>query len=640
MIDFCLCLIIKDDINKIDINELMMNIDKTFGKNIVYKIFFSDYPTPNIAKNEEYKQSDFKYAMNMCKGRSDYILYLESDQLFETGINIDDLTLDYYVDTRDTPFLFKNRYSYNWELDNLDNFSKGQLDTLIVKQHEIILYTEHLKKFDDWEQYEQKLLKAFDVLKRVDPLLKIAEHYRIKNQHQKAYDIGKKALIFDYTKNNKILDELGISSYFVSNYIESFLYINELLKYVADVRIKNNLKFAEDKLKNYTKKKCLIDIGIYRKKYDYTYILKLIELYKPFFSFSVKGIGISNLNIQNNDIGDSNIDVLICFNNLNIIKAEKVVVWLTEEFLFLELFHIDKIVVQDINCKSDMCYKINTKGWEFFNFMIESNQQYNNIKKLTEITEIPQLEDFKIAFTITTCKRYNLFEKTMDSFLKNCLDANRIDQWICIDDNSSEEDRDRMKQKYPFMDYILKNETQKGHAKSMNILLNYVKADYIIHFEDDWICDEPFNIVEYVNYVKTKNIDHLVLKTIAYGTNDIFDKVGKHFIHNYHYNKNSSFKPEINRLYDQIIKHNFANIKMDRNGWWWPGFTLNPSIINLQKIKEIGYFNDCIPHELFEYDYAARCFNSGYNIKYIPLKINHVGHQSSYNLNDTRRYYD
>ena len=76
--------------------------------------------------------------------------------------------------------------------------------------------------------------------------------------------------------------------------------------------------------------------------------------------------------------------------------------------------------------------------------------------------------------------------------------------------------------------------------------------------------------------------------------------------------------------------------------WWWPGFSLNPSLFNLKKIRnEIGYFREDIMQELFEYDYANRCYVNNINVNYIDLNIEHIGWEiSSYSLNDMRRYYD
>jgi len=44
-----------------------------------------------------------------------------------------------------------------------------------------------------------------------------------------------------------------------------------------------------------------------------------------------------------------------------------------------------------------------------------------------------------ITFTVTTCKRLDLFEKTMNSFIHCCLDRHLIGRWVCVDDNSSHE---------------------------------------------------------------------------------------------------------------------------------------------------------------------------------------------------------
>ncbi len=91
-----------------------------------------------------------------------------------------------------------------------------------------------------------------------------------------------------------------------------------------------------------------------------------------------------------------------------------------------------------------------------------------------------------IIFTITTCKRFDLFSKTINSFI-NCCDVLKIDKWLCVDDNSSEEDREKMKKLYPFFEFIFKTENEKGHVQSMNIIFDKIKEyKYVCHMEDDW----------------------------------------------------------------------------------------------------------------------------------------------------------
>ena len=85
-----------------------------------------------------------------------------------------------------------------------------------------------------------------------------------------------------------------------------------------------------------------------------------------------------------------------------------------------------------------------------------------------------------VTVTMTTCKRMDLFKKTFNSFLDNCEDLNKyVVEYLLIDDNSSEEDINEIQRLYPFITVIRKNEQQKGHALSMNILRKLIKTKYL-----------------------------------------------------------------------------------------------------------------------------------------------------------------
>jgi hypothetical protein len=95
-----------------------------------------------------------------------------------------------------------------------------------------------------------------------------------------------------------------------------------------------------------------------------------------------------------------------------------------------------------------------------------------------------------VLFTITTCKRFNLFEQTMNSILNTWLDLDKVSMFFCVDDNSSEEDREKMKKQYPFFQFYMKSPQEKGHRESMNLIwekVNQVNPKYWIHLEDDWL---------------------------------------------------------------------------------------------------------------------------------------------------------
>ena len=46
--------------------------------------------------------------------------------------------------------------------------------------------------------------------------------------------------------------------------------------------------------------------------------------------------------------------------------------------------------------------------------------------------------------------------------------------------------RTKMVERNPNFTFIFKNETERGHAHSMNILMERVKTEYFVYIEDDW----------------------------------------------------------------------------------------------------------------------------------------------------------
>jgi hypothetical protein len=103
-----------------------------------------------------------------------------------------------------------------------------------------------------------------------------------------------------------------------------------------------------------------------------------------------------------------------------------------------------------------------------------------------------------VMFTVTTCKRWDLFEKTMNSILRTWTDIDKVDFFFCVDDNSSTEDRLAMSTIFPFFEYCLKGGEQRGHRESMNIIWNKLqelKPKYWIHMEDDWLFFKKGNYV-------------------------------------------------------------------------------------------------------------------------------------------------
>lgn len=252
----------------------------------------------------------------------------------------------------------------------------------------------------------------------------------------------------------------------------------------------------------------------------------------------------------------------------------------------------------------------------------------------------------RVTFSITTCKRYELFEKTMNSFLNCCLDLDLIDEWICVDDNSSQEDRNKMQEKYPFFKFIMKTPKEKGHPESMNIILENVKSPFLFHMEDDWqffckrnyitdciqVLESDKNYGQCLinrNYMETEN------ETIVGGIEKRTFSGFNYYVHEYCSTQEE--QEEFNK------KYNFRT-----NCAYWPHFSLRPSLIRTEIFKSIGKFNCSAPH--FEMEFSYR-----YKDKYVSTfleSINalHIGRLTSergdktklnaYDLNSETQFVD
>ena len=261
-------------------------------------------------------------------------------------------------------------------------------------------------------------------------------------------------------------------------------------------------------------------------------------------------------------------------------------------------------------------------------------------QKKDYLSGINQLD---ITFVITTCKRLKLFIETMDKLIFHCQDFFLIKKWICIDDNSSEQDRNEMKKRYPFFDFIMKTTEQKGHAKSLNILFNSITTKHVFFFEDDWRCNLNFSILPHVEFLETFNKDQIIFH--GRNENDGYQKLAmlhNKDIYSYSYNPKHPDKKltQLLPFYEQF--ENEFKCKSDNVGYFYPGFSLNPSIFNIEKIRthnlqfsEESKHNDC-----FEIKFAFECLTIGFKTSFSNIFICHIGDVSAYILNNNPRCFD
>jgi GR25 family glycosyltransferase involved in LPS biosynthesis len=234
-----------------------------------------------------------------------------------------------------------------------------------------------------------------------------------------------------------------------------------------------------------------------------------------------------------------------------------------------------------------------------------------NKDNVDKVLNHPKNEFPLVTLTITTCKRFVLFEQTINSFLACCTDLDKIDKWIVVDDNSSEEDRNKMKELYPFFQFYFKTKDEKGHAKSMNIIHEMVDTPYVFHMEDDWkfFCKTNYiskcldvlstsqNIGQCIvnrNYMETSKD----LGVICGGLENITEYGTRYYIHEY--------CPD-DKSYDEFMKK-YMTATGCVNCAYWPYFSFRPSLLKTEVLKKLGKFNTNSDH--FEMEYSNKFKNN------------------------------
>lgn len=92
----------------------------------------------------------------------------------------------------------------------------------------------------------------------------------------------------------------------------------------------------------------------------------------------------------------------------------------------------------------------------------------------------------KVTFVLTSCKRFDLLEPTLRSFLK--YNTYPIEEYIIIEDSPDIEKLNRVLKKFPGIKFkTLFNDPQLGQLRSIDKAYSFVKTEFIFHCEDDWL---------------------------------------------------------------------------------------------------------------------------------------------------------
>ena len=204
-----------------------------------------------------------------------------------------------------------------------------------------------------------------------------------------------------------------------------------------------------------------------------------------------------------------------------------------------------------------------------------------------------------------TCgRRLDLFIRTMDSFLANCLDLDLIKNWVVCDDRSSPEDLRIMKSRYGFLEFV--QATVPRQPASLNRLFRLVETEWFVHWEDDWLCDKRGHFLRQaldIAYSDERN-RNVVLR----GWQSVHIKDGD-LIYSGHV-----FHPE------------GSPVNSRQTDWFWYGYSLNPGLQHKPTVDILGEYNESAVTRDFDKPAAKKYRELGLR-RVNPLEryVEHIG---------------
>lgn len=224
--------------------------------------------------------------------------------------------------------------------------------------------------------------------------------------------------------------------------------------------------------------------------------------------------------------------------------------------------------------------------------------------------------EFKIPLTMTTCKRYELFKKTLFTFFSKTTDAYCIKSIYVVDDGSSGEDLKLMEEDLKVLGLPYKLVAKVGgHGNSMNTIIRTVEKDgapFFVHLEDDFevVLGAPL-ISTAIEVLATNPQYSQCLFNNSY--REYAEDVGKNPCGLRHRTPAGAY------FYEHVWKDAVSNHSYS----YWPGFSLTPAVNRLQSFLDVGPF---VETGSFEKDYAVRLHRNGWRTAYLEtVYLQHIG---------------
>ncbi|RHY51591.1 hypothetical protein DYB34_011823 [Aphanomyces astaci] len=227
-----------------------------------------------------------------------------------------------------------------------------------------------------------------------------------------------------------------------------------------------------------------------------------------------------------------------------------------------------------------------------------------------------------VTVVVTTCKRLSLFLATMHSFLPYAATSS-VCMLLVLDDHSSAADRRVMQDTFPAVEFVFTR--RKGHAHSLNTMLELVTTRFMLYLEDDWRWELSLPHHPLAHALAILEHDPTIVQVLVNTQRSGWPRrlpttddtsFGLYFRHEY-----------------GVVDHAFG---------YWPGFSLNPGVWDLKRLSRCPALRFNESSDVFEREFSLAVWRCGLHVAMLPYTTAvHIGtNGSAYVLNGLPRRFD
>lgn len=169
---------------------------------------------------------------------------------------------------------------------------------------------------------------------------------------------------------------------------------------------------------------------------------------------------------------------------------------------------------------------------------------------------------FDLTTVLTSCGRWNLLTRTLDSFLAH----HEPGRFILVEDSADADFAERVRERYPFAQVLL-NDPRLGQHRAIDRAYSTVRTSHVLHLEDDWEFVGPLDPQAGIGLLGARD-DVAAVCFRQLQTLKLTHRLrARRFEHG---------------------GHSYADMRGAHREWY--GYTFNPSIVRLETWREYGPF--------------------------------------------------